>query len=66
MADDWFSRYPGMRFERRDHGVLWMTLEQAAPAFDASAALEMLSFMGPDAAEGVAAVQETRRPNFGS
>ena len=43
---------------------LWT--QQAAPAFEASAALEMLSFMGPDAAEGVEAMQEKRRPNFGS
>ena len=42
---------------------LWM--HQAAPAFDASLALEMLAFMGSDAAEGVAAMTEKRRPNFG-
>ncbi|MBT4161298.1 MAG: enoyl-CoA hydratase/isomerase family protein [Gammaproteobacteria bacterium] len=41
---------------------LWVT--QAAPAFDASLALEMLSFMGPDPKEGVAALKEKRRPNF--
>ncbi len=41
---------------------LWLT--QAAPAFDASLAFEMLSFLGPDAAEGVAALQEKRRPDF--
>ncbi len=41
---------------------LWM--QQAAPAFDASLAFEMLSFLGPDAAEGVAALQEKRRPSF--
>ena len=41
---------------------LWVT--QAAPAFDASLAFEMLNFMGPDAAEGVAALNEKREPNF--
>jgi enoyl-CoA hydratase len=41
---------------------LWVT--QAAPAFDASLALEMLNFMGHDAAEGVAALQEKRSPKF--
>ncbi len=41
---------------------LWM--QQAAPAFDASIAFEMLGFLGPDAAEGVAASREKRRPNF--
>lgn len=41
---------------------LWLT--QAAPAFDASLAFEMLSFLGPDAAEGVAALQEKRPPDF--
>jgi enoyl-CoA hydratase len=41
---------------------LWIT--QAAPAFDASLALEMLNFMGHDAAEGVAALQEKRSPKF--
>ncbi len=41
---------------------LWVT--QAAPAFDASLAFEMLNFMGPDAAEGVAALNEKRDPEF--
>ena len=41
---------------------LWIT--QAAPAFDASLAMEMLNFMGHDAAEGVAALQEKRSPKF--
>jgi enoyl-CoA hydratase len=41
---------------------LWIT--QAAPAFDASLALEMLNFMGHDAAEGVAALREKRSPKF--
>ena len=41
---------------------LWVS--QAAPAFDASLAFEMLNFMGSDAREGLAALQEKRRPNF--
>ena len=41
---------------------LWVN--QAAPAFDASLAFEMLNFMGPDAAEGVAALRERRPPRF--
>ena len=41
---------------------LW--LKQAAPAFDASLALEMLTFMGPDANEGTAALREKRAPRF--
>ncbi len=49
------------RFTKRSLN-LWMT--QAAPVFDASLALEMLTFLGPDAAEGVAALQEKRRPEF--
>ena len=34
------------------------------PTFDASLALEMLGFAGPDAREGVAALQERRPPRF--
>lgn len=41
---------------------LWM--EQARPIFDASLGFEMLGFMGPDAAEGVAALREKRKPTF--
>lgn len=41
---------------------LWMT--QAAPAFDASIAFEILGFLGPDAAEGVTALREKREPDF--
>lgn len=43
---------------------LWLT--QAAPAFDASLAFEMLSFLGPDAAEGARALREKRAPKFPS
>jgi len=28
MSDEWFNRYPGLRFERRDNGVLWMFLDR--------------------------------------
>lgn len=42
----------------------WM--RQASPIFDASVALEMLSFFDADAAEGVAALQEKRPPIFPS
>jgi enoyl-CoA hydratase len=41
----------------------WLRL--AGPAFDASLALEFLDFAGPDVREGVAAVREKRRPEFG-
>ncbi len=41
---------------------LWV--QQAAPAFDASLAFEMLNFLGHDAAEGHAALKEKREPNF--
>lgn len=41
---------------------LWM--QQAAPAFDASLAFEMMGFLSADAAEGVAAFREKRRPTF--
>ncbi|MFT7648804.1 MAG: enoyl-CoA hydratase [Candidatus Poriferisodalaceae bacterium] len=43
---------------------LWVT--QAAPAFDASLAFEMLNFLGHDAAEGAAAIKEKRKPNYPS
>jgi enoyl-CoA hydratase len=39
-------------------------LRQALPAFEASLAYEMLNFLGPDAAEGLAALRERRRPEF--
>ena len=39
-------------------------LRQAGPAFDASLALEFLGFSGADAAEGLAAHLEKRRPVF--
>jgi len=39
-------------------------LRQAGPAFDASCALEMLGFGGPEVKEGLAAYREKRAPNF--
>lgn len=42
----------------------WM--RQALPAFGESVALEMLGFLGPDVAEGLAAVRERRDPRFPS
>jgi enoyl-CoA hydratase len=41
-------------------------LRSAGPIFDHSAALEMLSFMGPDVVEGAAALREKRPPAFPS
>jgi enoyl-CoA hydratase len=40
----------------------WLRL--AGPTFDASLALEMLGFTGPDAREGVAALREKRASRF--
>jgi enoyl-CoA hydratase len=40
-------------------------LRAAGPAFDASLALEFLDMTGPDVHEGVLAVRERRKPNFG-
>jgi enoyl-CoA hydratase len=39
-------------------------LRQALPNFEASLAYEMLNFLGPDAAEGLAALQQKRSPEF--
>lgn len=39
-------------------------LRMAGPTFDASTALEMLGFTGPDAYEGLAALREKRPPKF--
>lgn len=41
-------------------------LRQSLPAFGESLALEMLGFLGPDAAEGLAALKERREPKFPS
>jgi enoyl-CoA hydratase len=42
----------------------WLRL--AGPIFDQSIALEMLTFMGEDVREGVAAIREKRAPRFPS
>ena len=39
-------------------------LRMMGPTFDSSLALEFLGFTGPDAKEGLTALQEKRRPNF--
>ena len=39
-------------------------LRMAGPTFDASLALEMLGFTGPDLREGVASLRERRNPQF--
>lgn len=41
-------------------------LRAALPAFDASVAYEMLSFLGEDVGEGTAAIREHRPPRFGA
>src|ERR1700678_3743314 len=46
--------------------VMNQWLRQALPVFGESVALEMLGFLGPDAAEGLAAVRARREPRFGS
>ena len=28
MPDSYFANYPGLRFERRDHGILWVTIDR--------------------------------------
>lgn len=40
----------------------WLRL--AGPSFDASLALEMLGFTGPEAKEGLGALKEKRKPSF--
>ena len=35
MADDWFEKYSGLAFERREHGVLWITIDRP-DAFNAT------------------------------
>jgi enoyl-CoA hydratase len=41
-------------------------LRMAGPIFDQSIALEMLTFMGEDVREGLAAIREKRAPRFPS
>ena len=58
--------------EGPEHAARWTKrtlnhwLRQAIPAFDASVAYEMLSFMGSDVLEGSQAIMEKRPPRFGS
>jgi enoyl-CoA hydratase len=54
---------PAIRLTKRALGN-W--LKAAGPIFDASAAYEMLCFMGPDVVEGAAALREKRPPCFPS
>jgi enoyl-CoA hydratase len=54
---------PAIRWTKR---ALNGWLKTAAPIFDASAAYEMLSFMGPDVVEGAAALVGKREPRFPS
>ena len=54
---------PAIRLTKR---VLNNWLRAAGPTFDQSAAYEMLTFMGPDVTEGVAALREKRAPSFPS
>jgi enoyl-CoA hydratase len=52
------------------HAIRWTKhalnnwLRSAGPAFDASAALEMLGFTGPEPREGLAAHREKRKPRW--
>jgi enoyl-CoA hydratase len=39
-------------------------LRMAGPTFDASLALEMLGFTGPDVREGLSSLREKRAPSF--
>jgi enoyl-CoA hydratase len=39
-------------------------LRMAGPAFDASLALEVLGFTGPEVREGLASLREKRNPSF--
>jgi enoyl-CoA hydratase len=41
-------------------------IRDAVPAFEASLAYEMLTFLGKDAGEGIASVREKRSPSFPS
>lgn len=52
-----------IRFTKR---ALNHWVRQAVPVFEASLGYEMLSFLGPDAAEGVTALREKRPPSFPS
>jgi enoyl-CoA hydratase len=54
------------------HAIRWtkrslnLWVKQAAPAFEASLAYEMLGFFSADAREGSTALQEKRTPSYPS
>jgi len=56
--------------EGAPHAIRWTKyalnnwLRMAGPSFDASLALEFLGFTSPEAKEGLASLQEKRRPTF--
>ena len=54
---------PAIRLTKR---ALNGWLRMAGPVFDQSAAYEMLTFLGPDVAEGAAALRDKREPRFPS
>ena len=54
---------PAIRLTKR---ALNSWLRMAGPAFEQSAAYEMLTFLGPDVLEGYTALQEKRPPQFPS
>jgi 1,4-dihydroxy-2-naphthoyl-CoA synthase len=60
-----FSEYERLRFERRDQGVLLITMDRP-DKYNAADEHEMLTFMGPDVLEGAAALTEKRTPRFPS
>lgn len=41
MADDWFENYSGLKFERRDNGVLWITINRPESFNSTDAALHL-------------------------
>lgn len=54
---------PAIRLTKRSRNN-W--LQMAGPIFDQSAAYEMLTFLGPDVSEGLAALRAKRAPLFPS
>ncbi len=41
MTDDWFTKYEGLSFERKDHGVLWMTIDRPEAMNATTAAMHL-------------------------
>ena len=66
------SRWPTSSAAAAQQAIRWTKkrlnnwLRLAGPIFDQSIALEMLTFMGEDVREGVAAIREKRAPRFPS